>query len=71
LIEDPFEIFDDCLSKNVRIRYIFGVFETFVAEPADIQAGLVAVDEYLIPQNSGFTSTYSLLPELLRLESVD
>jgi len=71
LIEDPFEIFDDCLSENVRIRYIFGVFETFVAEPADIQAGLVAVDEYLIPQNSGFTSTYSLLPELLRLESVD
>jgi len=42
LIEYPFEIFGDCLSKNVRIRYIFRVFETFATEPEDIQAGLIA-----------------------------
>ena len=29
---------------------MFGIFETFVTEPEDIEARLVAIDEYLIPQ---------------------
>jgi hypothetical protein len=42
-----FEIFDNCLSDNIRIREVVGPFEAFVAGPEDRHAGFVAVDELI------------------------
>jgi hypothetical protein len=41
-----FEIFDDLLGENVRVRKVVGFCQAFVSEPEDIEAGLVAVDEF-------------------------
>ena len=37
-IEAGFEVVDDFLSKNARIREIVGFFEAFVSEPKNIMA---------------------------------
>jgi hypothetical protein len=44
-LESGFEVVDDFLGENVGIGKVVGVFETVVAEPEDVEAGLVAVDE--------------------------
>jgi hypothetical protein len=38
-----FEVFDNFLGKNIRVRKILGLFEAFVLEPRGVEAGLVAV----------------------------
>ena len=48
LFEGGFEVFDDFLGENVGIGEIVGFFQALVAEPEDIEAGLVAVDELVV-----------------------
>jgi hypothetical protein len=43
LFQGGFEVFDDLPGENVGIGEIIGVFEAFVSEPEDVEAGLVAV----------------------------
>ena len=43
-----FEVFDDFLSENVGIGKIVGVFEAFVYEPENVEAGLVAAGEFFM-----------------------
>jgi hypothetical protein len=45
LFERGFEVVDDFLGENVGIGKIVGVFEAFISEPEDVEAGFVAVDE--------------------------
>ena len=45
MFEGGFEVLDDFLRENVGIGEIVGVFESFVSEPEDVRAGLVAIDE--------------------------
>jgi hypothetical protein len=47
LFDCDFEVFDDFLGENVGIGEIVGFFEALVAEPEDVEASLVAVDEFL------------------------
>jgi hypothetical protein len=42
LFEGRFEVFDDFLGEEVGIGEVVGLFETFVSEPEDVEAGLVA-----------------------------
>ena len=67
--ESGFEIFDDLLVENVRIGRIVGFFEAFVAEPENIEAGFVAVDEFLLNlgPSKRFASPF-LLPRHKRLK---
>ncbi len=44
LFEPGFEVFDEFLRENVRIGKVVGLFEGFVSEPENIEAGFVAVD---------------------------
>jgi hypothetical protein len=48
LFQGGFEVFDDFLGDNVRLGEIVGLFQAFVSEPENIQAGFVAVDELFI-----------------------
>ena len=48
LFERGFEVIDDFLGENVGIGEIVGVFEAFVSEPEDVEAGFVAVDELVV-----------------------
>jgi len=48
MFQGGFEVFDDLLGENVGIGEIVGVFEAFVAEPEDVEAGFVAVDEFFV-----------------------
>jgi len=42
LFEGGFEVLDDFLDENIRIREVVGFFKAFVAEPANVEAVLVA-----------------------------
>jgi hypothetical protein len=46
LFEGGFEVIDDFLGENVGIGKIVGVFEALVYKPEDVEAGLVAADEF-------------------------
>jgi hypothetical protein len=46
LFEGGFEVVDDFLGEDVGVGEIVGVFEAFVSEPKDIEAGFVAVDSF-------------------------
>ena len=48
MFEGGFEIFDDFLGEDVGIGKIIGFFECFVSEPEDVEAGLVAVDKFVV-----------------------
>jgi len=48
LFEGGFEVLDDFLGENVGIGKIVGVFEAFVSQPGDVEAGLVTVDEVFV-----------------------
>jgi len=48
LFEGGFEIFDDFLGEDIRIGEIVGFFEAIVSEPEDVEAGLVAVDKFVV-----------------------
>jgi len=41
LFERGFEILDDFLSDHVRVREIVGLFQAFISEPEDVEAGFV------------------------------
>jgi hypothetical protein len=43
-----FEVFDDFLGQHVGIGKIVGFFEAFVSGVEDVQAGFVAVDEFVV-----------------------
>ena len=43
LFEGGFEVFDNFLGENIGIGEIVGFFQTFVAEPENVEAGFVAV----------------------------
>jgi len=60
------EVIDDFLGENVGIGKIVGVFEVFVSQPGDVEAGLVAVQSN-IRQNQNVLS--SPLTGLLRINS--
>ncbi len=47
-LEGGFQVFDDLLRQDVRVREVVGVFETFISEPEDVEASFVAVDEFLV-----------------------
>jgi hypothetical protein len=42
LFTSGFEVVDDFLGENVGIGKIVGVFEAFISEPEDVEAGFVA-----------------------------
>jgi hypothetical protein len=46
LFERGFELFDDFLGQIVGVGQVVGLFEAFVAEPEDVEAGFAAVDEF-------------------------
>ncbi|HJX10029.1 MAG TPA: hypothetical protein VJ733_05960 [Candidatus Binatia bacterium] len=35
------DVIDDFLGENVRVGEIVGVFEAFVSEPEDVEAGII------------------------------
>ena len=41
LFESGFEVLADFLSENVGVGKIVGVFEAFVSEPGDFEAGII------------------------------
>jgi hypothetical protein len=45
-VRGGFEVVDDLPGENIGIGEIVGVFEALVSEPEDVEAGLVAVDEF-------------------------
>jgi hypothetical protein len=47
LFEGGFKVFDNFLGENVGLWEVIGLFEAFVKEPEDVEAGLSAV-EFLI-----------------------
>jgi hypothetical protein len=47
LFDCDFEVFDDFLGEDIWIGEVVGFFEAFVSEPEDVEASLVAVDEFL------------------------
>jgi len=49
LFERGFEILDDFLSDHVRVREIVGLFQAFISEPEDVEAGLVAIVKTSLP----------------------
>ena len=46
MFEGGFEVVDNLLGENVGIGEIVGVFEAFVREPEDVEAGFVAVEAF-------------------------
>jgi hypothetical protein len=42
------EVLDDVIGQEVRVRQIAEVGKTFILDPGNIEAGLVAVDNFLI-----------------------
>jgi len=42
LFEGGFEVLDDFLDENIRIREVVGFFEALVPEPENVEAGFVA-----------------------------
>jgi len=47
LFEGGFQVFDNFLGEDIGIWEVVGFFEAFVSEPEDVEARLVAVDEFL------------------------
>jgi hypothetical protein len=43
LLEGGFEVFDDFLSEDIGVGKVVGLFQAFVAEPENVEAGFVAV----------------------------
>ena len=43
-----FEIFDDVVGQYIGVRQIVQIGQAFVFQPEDIQAGFVAVDDFVI-----------------------
>jgi hypothetical protein len=48
LFEGGFEVFDDFLGENVGIRWIVRLFEAFISQSENVEAGFVAVDEFFV-----------------------
>jgi hypothetical protein len=48
LLQGGFEVFDDLLGEDIRVRKVIGFFEAFVSEPEDFQAAFGAVDEFFV-----------------------
>jgi hypothetical protein len=49
-----FEVRDGFLGENVRIGKVVG-FEALISQPEDVQAGFVAVDEFLVGTKPAIT----------------
>ena len=43
LFESGFKVFDDLLGKDIGIMEVVGLFEDFVTELEDVEAGFIAV----------------------------
>src|ERR1017187_503111 len=50
LVERGLQVFDDLGSDDIGGRQIGGVFQAFVLEPKDVQAGLVTFDQVVIAE---------------------
>jgi hypothetical protein len=48
LFEGGFEVLDDFLGQNAGVGQVVGFFECFVSQPEDVEAGLVAADEFFM-----------------------
>ena len=48
MFESRFEVFDDFLGENIGIGEIVGLFQAFVSEPEDVEAGFVTVVEFFV-----------------------
>src|SRR5262245_20526758 len=46
--EGGFQVFEIFSGQNVGVREIVGFFECFVTEPENVEAGFVAVDEFVV-----------------------
>jgi len=42
------EVIDDFLGENVRVGEIVGVFEAFVSEPEDVEAGFAVIEPLFV-----------------------
>ena len=63
LFEGGLHVFDDFLGKNIGIREVVGFFEALGCELEDVEAGLVAVDEFSSRRcEAGYEKTTILLP---------
>ena len=48
LFQSRFKVFNDFLSENIGIGEIVGFFQAFISQPEDIEAGFVAVNEFVV-----------------------
>jgi len=48
LFERGFAVFDDFLREHVGVGKIVGVFEAFVSEPEDVEAGFVVIEPLFV-----------------------
>jgi hypothetical protein len=46
MFQGGFEIFHDFLGENVGIGKMVGLFEAFISEPEDVEAGLEALTRF-------------------------
>jgi len=48
LFEGDFQVVDDFLGESIGIGKIVRVLETLLSEPEDVEAGIVAIDEFVV-----------------------
>jgi hypothetical protein len=48
LFEGGFQVVDDFLGENIGIGKIVGFLETLLSELEDVEAGIVAIDEFVV-----------------------
>ncbi len=48
MFEGRFEILDVFLGENVGVGKIVGVFEAFVSEPEDVEAGFIVIEPLFV-----------------------
>lgn len=48
MFEGGLEVFDYFFGQEVGVGEVGGVFEAFVAEPEDVEAGFVPLDEFFV-----------------------
>ena len=48
IVRGRLQVVDDFLDENIGIGKIVRVLETLLSEPEDVEAGIVAIDEFVV-----------------------
>jgi len=48
IVRGRLQVVDDFLGENIGIGKIVRVLETLLSEPEDVEAGIVAIDEFVV-----------------------